>query len=98
MAAQAIGRATVLRDRASVRVAVGAGFFMLSDSLLATNKFAAPFPMAQFLVLATYYVAQILIACHALGPRAAAAADAEAATQGRDARRNGRPGPAAQPQ
>jgi hypothetical protein len=34
--------------------------------LLATNKFAFPLPMAQFLVLATYYVAQILIACNAL--------------------------------
>jgi sterol desaturase/sphingolipid hydroxylase (fatty acid hydroxylase superfamily) len=64
MAAQAIGRATVLRDRASIGVAFGAGFFMLSDALLATNKFAMPLPMAQFWVLATYYVAQILIACN----------------------------------
>jgi alkylglycerol monooxygenase len=62
MAAQAIGRATVLRDKAAVGVAIGAGFFMLSDSLLATNKFAFALPMAQFWVLATYYVAQILIA------------------------------------
>jgi alkylglycerol monooxygenase len=65
MAAQAIGRAAVLRDKSSVAVAVGAGFFMLSDSLLATNKFVFPLPMAQFWVLATYYVAQILIACNA---------------------------------
>ena len=65
MAAQAIGRATVLRDKASIAVAVGAGFFMLSDSLLAVNKFAFPLPMAQFWVLATYYVAQILITCNA---------------------------------
>lgn len=65
MAAQAIGRATVLRDPASVAVAVGASCFMLSDSLLATNKFALPLPMAQLWVLATYYVAQILIACNA---------------------------------
>jgi alkylglycerol monooxygenase len=65
MAAQAMGRATVLRDKAAVAVAVGAGFFMLSDSLLATNKFAFPLPMAQFWVLATYYVAQLLIACNA---------------------------------
>ena len=36
MAAQAIGRATVLRDKRAVAVAVGAGFFMLSDSMLAT--------------------------------------------------------------
>jgi len=65
MAAQAIGRATVLRDKSAVAVAVGAGFFMLSDSLLATNKFAFALPMAQFWVLATYYVAQILITCNA---------------------------------
>jgi alkylglycerol monooxygenase len=66
MAAQAIGRATVLRDKSAVAAAVGAGFFMLSDSLLATNKFAFPLPMAQFWVLASYYVAQILIACNAV--------------------------------
>jgi alkylglycerol monooxygenase len=65
MAAQAMGRAAVLRDKASVAVAVGAGFFMVSDSLLATNKFAFPLPMAQFWVLATYYVAQLLIVCNA---------------------------------
>jgi alkylglycerol monooxygenase len=65
MAAQAIGRAVVLRDKASALVAVGAGFFMLSDSLLATNRFAFALPMAQFWVLATYYVAQILIAANA---------------------------------
>jgi sterol desaturase/sphingolipid hydroxylase (fatty acid hydroxylase superfamily)/uncharacterized membrane protein YhhN len=65
MAAQALGRAAVLKDRASMCVAIGAVFFMVSDSLLATNKFAMPLPMAQFWVLATYYVAQILIACNA---------------------------------
>jgi alkylglycerol monooxygenase len=70
MAAQAIGRALVLRDRASIAVAVGAGFFMVSDSLLATNKFAFPLPMAQFFVLATYYVAQVLIACNSEPPAA----------------------------
>ncbi|MDP3618777.1 MAG: lysoplasmalogenase family protein [Ramlibacter sp.] len=62
MAAQAIGRAIVLRDNASIAVAVGASFFMVSDSLLAINKFAFAFPMAQFFVLATYYAAQVLIA------------------------------------
>jgi len=65
MAAQAIGRATVLRDRASLGVAIGAGCFMLSDALLATNKFAQPLPMAQLWVLGTYYIAQILIVHHA---------------------------------
>jgi alkylglycerol monooxygenase len=61
MAAQAIGRASVLRDKAALGVAIGAGFFMLSDALLATNRFATPLPMAQLWVLSTYYLAQILI-------------------------------------
>ena len=61
MAAQAIGRATMLRDAPSLWVAIGAGFFMLSDSLLATNKFAMPLPLASFWVLTSYYAAQVLI-------------------------------------
>jgi alkylglycerol monooxygenase len=61
MAAQAIGRAKVLRDAAAVGVAIGAGFFMLSDSLLAVNRFVSPLPLAQVWVLSTYYLAQILI-------------------------------------
>jgi alkylglycerol monooxygenase len=65
MAAQAVGRALASRDKHAMAVAVGASFFMLSDSMLATNKFAFEFPMAQFWVLATYYVAQLLIACNA---------------------------------
>ncbi|RUR69567.1 hypothetical protein EJP67_21160 [Variovorax guangxiensis] len=67
MAAQAIGRAAVLRraDPSAAWVAVGACFFMLSDSLLAINKFVAPLPLAQLWVLATYYAAQVLIVRHA---------------------------------
>jgi uncharacterized membrane protein YhhN len=61
MAAQAIGRATVLRDAAAWTVAVGAGCFMLSDALLATHKFVMPLPLAQLWVLGSYYAAQILI-------------------------------------
>jgi uncharacterized membrane protein YhhN len=64
MAAQAIGRATVQRSPAAIGVAVGAAFFMLSDSLLAVNKFVTPLPMAQLWVLSTYYAAQILIVRH----------------------------------
>lgn len=65
MAAQAIGRAAVVRDPKSVAVAAGAVLFMVSDSLLALNKFWLPLPLAQFWVLATYYLAQILIAVNA---------------------------------
>ncbi|HVZ43967.1 MAG TPA: lysoplasmalogenase family protein [Ramlibacter sp.] len=67
MAAQAIGRATVLRDGASLGVAIGAAFFMLSDSTLAIHRFAVAVPMGQFAVLATYYLAQCLIVHHARG-------------------------------
>ncbi|MDQ8016354.1 MAG: lysoplasmalogenase family protein [Bordetella sp.] len=65
MAAQAIGRSAVVGDAASRWVAVGAGFFMLSDALLATNRFVMPLPMAPLWVLGTYYAAQVLIVRHA---------------------------------
>jgi uncharacterized membrane protein YhhN len=61
MAAQAIGRATMLRDANSVGVAIGAVVFMLSDSILAIDKFALAIPMHDLWVLATYYAAQVLI-------------------------------------
>jgi sterol desaturase/sphingolipid hydroxylase (fatty acid hydroxylase superfamily)/uncharacterized membrane protein YhhN len=62
MVAQAAGRATALHDRASVLVAVGASFFMLSDLTLALATFAgAPASVSQA-TLPTYYVAQGLIA------------------------------------
>ena len=75
MAAQAIGRAAVLRTPASVAVAVGAGFFMLSDSLLAINRFVQPLPLSGLWVLSSYYAAQVLIAFHIL-PRNPAARSA----------------------
>ncbi|MDO9134440.1 lysoplasmalogenase family protein [Hydrogenophaga sp.] len=72
MAAQAVGRATVQRNAAAVGVAVGAVFFMLSDTLLAINKFVSPLPMSQVWVLSTYYAAQILIVRNMLRARPAA--------------------------
>jgi len=65
MAAQALGRAFVRRDAASGWVAAGACCFMLSDALLATDRFVTPLPLAPLWVLATYYVAQALIVRHA---------------------------------
>jgi sterol desaturase/sphingolipid hydroxylase (fatty acid hydroxylase superfamily)/uncharacterized membrane protein YhhN len=61
MAAQAIGRSLVLRDGRATAVAAGACAFMLSDALLATNRFVTPLPLAPFWVLSTYYLAQALI-------------------------------------
>ncbi|HNK54405.1 MAG TPA: lysoplasmalogenase family protein, partial [Ottowia sp.] len=42
--------------------ALGAGLFMLSDSLLATNRFVQPLPLAPLWVLGSYFIAQLLIA------------------------------------
>lgn len=44
------------------RAAIGGALFMLSDTLLALNKFAAPFTLAPLAVLSTYWVAQAFIA------------------------------------
>jgi len=61
MAAQAWARQAALPGRPALLVALGACCFMLSDSLLATNRFVQPLPMAQLWVLASYYAAQVLI-------------------------------------
>ena len=42
--------------------ALGGLLFMVSDSLLAINKFAAPLPLSSLWILATYWVAQWCIA------------------------------------
>jgi alkylglycerol monooxygenase len=65
MAAQALGRATMLKDAASRWVAAGACIFMVSDACIAINKFVTPLPLAGLWILATYYTAQLLIARHA---------------------------------
>jgi uncharacterized membrane protein YhhN len=61
MVAQAIGRATVQATPASAAVALGACVFMLSDSLIAINRFVQAVPLVSLWVLSSYYLAQILI-------------------------------------
>lgn len=46
---------------------LGALCFAVSDTALAWNRFVAPLPRAQRVVLGTYYPAQLLIALSALG-------------------------------
>lgn len=65
MAAQAMGRATVLGNASARWVAVGACVFMASDALIAIDKFLTPVPLAPLWILATYYCAQMLIVHHA---------------------------------
>jgi len=62
MVYQAAERYVALRDEASLIAFIGAILFMLSDSVLAINKFKRPFKQADAFVLATYYAAQWLIA------------------------------------
>ncbi|HEX4956466.1 MAG TPA: lysoplasmalogenase [Thermoanaerobaculia bacterium] len=62
MAAQATVRALTLRTRPALWAALGAAVFVLSDTLLAIDRFRAPLPVAPLLILATYYLAQGLIA------------------------------------
>ena len=61
MVAQAIGRAATVRDAAAKAVGLGACVFMLSDSLIAINRFVQPLPLVSLWVLTSYYAAQILI-------------------------------------
>lgn len=68
MAGQALGRVVWLREQGDARAisarhaAVGALLFMLSDSLLAWDRFRAALPWATLYILATYYAALWLIA------------------------------------
>jgi uncharacterized membrane protein YhhN len=53
-------------------VAAGALLFMASDSLLAINLFVAPLMLSPLWILSTYFVAQWLIASHAVQAQPAA--------------------------
>jgi len=62
-----MGVSAVMRDKYKnpagfYKVVAGALFFMISDSLLATNKFITPFDYSGPLILGTYFLAQYLIA------------------------------------
>ena len=61
MAAQAATAWRRIRDRSAALAAFGGAFFVASDATLAIDRFAAPFPAAVVIVLATYWSAQTLI-------------------------------------
>jgi uncharacterized membrane protein YhhN len=70
MAAQAMGRSLILKTRPARLAAIGAIFFMLSDLLLAFDRFHTSIPLAPALILIPYYLAQWLIAYSTAPPRA----------------------------
>jgi len=65
MAAQAVSRASSLGDHHSTLAVVGAMLFLISDSLLAVDRFRGTFAGARACVLGTYFAAQALIALSA---------------------------------
>lgn len=58
----AVDRAIPFAANKDSLAALGALLFIVSDSILACNKFKAPFKSADFLILSTYFAAQWLIA------------------------------------
>ena len=62
MAWQAWERSSALGERAALLAFVGAVLFVISDTLLALNRFRGEFAAERALTLGTYYVAQWLIA------------------------------------
>jgi uncharacterized membrane protein YhhN len=62
MAGQATGRWSVGGNEAALLAAVGAGLFVVSDAVLAIDRFRWPFGAARAVTLATYWSAQLLIA------------------------------------
>ncbi len=68
MGGQALARAWMFARRGDAqaasarRAAIGAMLFMLSDSLLAWNRFHAAIPLSSLWVLSTYYLAMWWIA------------------------------------
>ncbi len=65
MTGQALGRAAVLGTASARWVGAAACVFMLSDTLIAINRFLTPVPLAPLWILLTYYTAQLLIVHHA---------------------------------
>lgn len=55
-------RFKIIKDTFSLLAAVGASFFLVSDSALALNKFKKKFKSAELIILSTYYSSIWLIA------------------------------------
>ena len=56
-----MGIAATLHAPFSTLLVVGAIIFILSDATIAINKFLQPVPYRDFIVMATYYTAQLLL-------------------------------------
>lgn len=59
---QAAGRAVYLAGSSSMDALLGAGLFVVSDSVLAYNRFVKNFKWAEFFIIITYWAALYFIA------------------------------------
>jgi uncharacterized membrane protein YhhN len=57
----AMGISAALGTANHFLVIAGALLFILSDSLIAINRFLTPVPLSDFLIMITYYLAQFFI-------------------------------------
>jgi len=73
MAWQATARALEVDDFGALLACIGALLFVVSDSVLAVDRFRRPFALGQVVVLGTYFPAQLLIALSVGGGAALAA-------------------------
>jgi uncharacterized membrane protein YhhN len=62
MAWQALGQWQQTGESRALPALAGALLFVVSDSVLAVNRFRRPFPAAQAIIMTTYFAAQWLIA------------------------------------
>lgn len=67
MAGQATERWYVLGGGVALAAAIGAGLFVVSDAVLAIDRFRRHFRAARAVTLATYWAAQLLIALSVSG-------------------------------
>jgi uncharacterized membrane protein YhhN len=68
MAWQSWGRWSVLAGMGALLAAIGAALFVVSDSVLAYDRFRQKFTASRIVVLSTYWAAQWLIAYSVISP------------------------------
>jgi uncharacterized membrane protein YhhN len=61
MSMSALNRKGLVSTNSFRLVFFGSVFFVISDSMIALNKFYADIPRSSFLIMLTYFVAQYLI-------------------------------------
>ena len=66
MGFSAFGRLEAFQSTPTMLGAVGATLFMISDGVLGWNKFKNKFPLAEAIILITYYFGQWMIALSTL--------------------------------